>query len=129
MPRKTSVYTIARARSGFAPRPGSPRTTASPSASTSTSASETIISLMFTWKPAHTSGSASRKSCGLKNFWRTSCMRYFRVGTFEKSIANHFFCSFEIVPLSQRPLIAVFTAGVSFEPFWSTAPYCSFVTI
>ena len=33
----------------------------------------------FSWKPAHTSGIASVKLCGLKNAWRTwcsACMRY-----------------------------------------------------
>src|SRR5437763_7745729 len=43
-----------------------------PSASTRTSTSATNIILRFTWKPAHTSGSATRKLCGLKNALRTS---------------------------------------------------------
>ena len=56
VPRKKSVYTIARARSGLAPRPGRPRTTAMARAKTSTSASATTISLRFTWKPAQMFG-------------------------------------------------------------------------
>ena len=67
VPRKKSVYAIARARSGFAPGPGRPRTIASASANTRTSASAITIMWRFTWKPAHTSGSASVKLCGLKN--------------------------------------------------------------
>src|SRR5436305_1542200 len=43
-----------------------------PSARTRTSTSATNIILRFTWKPAHTSGSATRKLCGLKNALRTS---------------------------------------------------------
>src|SRR5947199_10508022 len=43
-----------------------------PRASTSTSASAITIIFRFTWKPAQTSGSASRKLCGLKNLSRTS---------------------------------------------------------
>src|SRR5947209_2963304 len=43
------------------------------SANTRTSASATNIIRRFTWKPAHTSGRASVKLCGLKNAWRTWC--------------------------------------------------------
>src|SRR6266851_469520 len=71
VPRKKSVYAIARARSGLAPRPGRPRITAIASANTRTSTSATTIILRFTWKPAHTSGIASVKLCRLKNAWRT----------------------------------------------------------
>src|SRR5882757_2077949 len=42
-------------------------------ANTRTSASAMNIIRRFTWKPAHTSGSASVKLCGLKNAWRTWC--------------------------------------------------------
>src|SRR5436190_17511024 len=78
VPRKTSVYAIARPRNGAAPRPGSPRTMATPSASTSTSASATTIIFRFSLKPAQTSGSASRKLCGLKNDSRTSRRAFIR---------------------------------------------------
>src|ERR1022692_831826 len=73
VPRKKSVYTIARARSGFAPGPGSPRTMAIASANTRTRTSAITIMWRFTWKPAHTSGNASVKLCGLKNAWATWC--------------------------------------------------------
>ena len=54
---------------------------------------------------------------------------YFRTGIFEKSRLNHFFWSFAIVPFFARALHrSVLTGASSFEPFWSTAPYCSCVT-
>src|SRR5436853_1694007 len=64
----------ARARSGHAPRPGSPLTTAIPSASASTSSSATTIMRMFVWKPFHTSGNTCRNACGLKNASRKRCI-------------------------------------------------------
>src|SRR5438876_6238786 len=64
----------ARARSGHAPRPGSPLTTAIPSANASTSSSATTIMRMFVWKPFHTSGNTCRNACGLKNASRKRCM-------------------------------------------------------
>src|SRR3954471_6474263 len=78
VPRKAAVYAIARPRNGAAPRPGSPRTMATPRASTSTSASATTIIFRFSLKPAQTSGSASRKLCGLKNDSRTSRRAFIR---------------------------------------------------
>src|SRR5581483_176281 len=66
----------------------------------------------------------------LQNLMHLGLLRdYLRTGIFEKSMLNHFFCSFAIVPLLQSLLICAFTSGSSFEPFWSTAPYCSCVTI
>src|SRR6185437_12330438 len=71
VPRKKSVYAIARARSGLAPGPGRPRTIAIPSASTSTSASAITIIFRFSWNPAQTSGMASVKLWRLKKAWST----------------------------------------------------------
>ena len=135
MPRNRSVYTTARPRSGAAPRPGRPRTIAIASAKTSTSASARNIIFRFTVNPDQTSGRDSRALDGLKKAWRTlwsACtfrLRYFRFGSFEKSRLNHFFCSLEIVPFAHSFLIPVLSTGVSLLPFWSTAPYCSCVTI
>src|SRR5437763_6829692 len=42
------------------------------SAKIKTSTSATTIIFRLTWKPAHTSGSATRKLCGLKKALRTS---------------------------------------------------------
>src|ERR1700730_488166 len=71
VPRKRSVYTTARPRSGAAPRPGRPRTIAIASANTSTSPSARNIIFRFTVNPAHTSGSERRALDGLKKAWRT----------------------------------------------------------
>src|ERR1051326_1489999 len=73
VPRKKSVYRIARPRNGFAPRPGNPLTMAMSSASTSTSASAITIMWTLIRKPDQMSGSACRNANGSANAWRTRC--------------------------------------------------------
>src|SRR2546423_4406013 len=74
VPRKKSVYRIARPRSGFAPRPGNPLTIARTSASTSTRASAITIMWTLIRKPDQMSGSAWRNANGSANAWRTRCI-------------------------------------------------------
>src|SRR2546427_4219293 len=74
VPRKKSVYRIARPRSGFVPRPGRPLTIAMSNASTSTKASAITIMWTLIRKPDQMSGSAWRNANGSANAWRTRCM-------------------------------------------------------
>jgi hypothetical protein len=122
---------MARPRSGFAPRPGNPRTTAIRSAKTSTNASATTIMWMLIVKPDQMSGNTCLNANGSAKAWRRRCtaVAYFRIGMLATLIANHFCWSFPMVPACVSALIAAETSGVSFDPFAKTAPYFSFVTI